>query len=62
LAGLGAYNSFTFYDGRLSIQKAFTPAELQTLMALCQPRTQATLKQYFPGRVILTGPGTEISA
>jgi hypothetical protein len=62
LAGLGAYNSFTFYDGRLSIRKAFTPAEMQTLIAHCQARARISLTRYFPVRLVLSGPGTEVLA
>ena len=59
-AGLWARNSFTFYDGRLSIRKGFTPGEMQALLARSLAGGRTKLLLLPPARVALDGAGTEL--
>ena len=59
-AGVWAHDSFTFYDGRLSIQKSFTLPEMRALVTRSTASERMTLQTVFPARLILTGTGTEM--
>ncbi|MBN2352269.1 MAG: methyltransferase domain-containing protein [Spirochaetales bacterium] len=48
-------NSFSFEDGRLSIRKGFTKAELEEIVALSRLRDRVTLRSMFPFRVVILG-------
>jgi hypothetical protein len=55
LASIWAHNSFTLKDGRLSIQKGFTLAEIWSLLARCAAREQIKVLTLFPARIVLLG-------
>ncbi len=50
-AGLFFRRSFAFYDGRLSIQKGFTPRELRDVVGRIGGRHPIHVGTAFPGRV-----------
>jgi len=59
-AALFLRNSFSFYDGRLSIRKGFTKAELEGYVARSRLRGDVSLRSMFPFRLVLFGAGASL--
>ena len=57
-AALFLRNSFSFSDGRLSIRKGFTKAELEAILARSRLSGRVTLRSVFPFRLVLFGAGS----
>jgi 2-polyprenyl-3-methyl-5-hydroxy-6-metoxy-1,4-benzoquinol methylase len=52
-SGLVTRRSYHFYDGRLSIRRAFLPEELRNFLLLNFPTTRIQVAETFPARVVL---------
>ena len=52
-SGLLTRGSYHFYDGRLSIRRAFLPEELRNFLLLNFPNAQIQVVETYPARVVL---------
>lgn len=53
--GLFMHNSFSFYDGRLSIKRGFTYQEMKRFTGLLDKSTNVNVFRTFPARIYVVG-------